>query len=162
MMKRLWALSVIVPMALAGVFAFGQANAQDTPVETRKVIYLFNQDYPPASIVQHPTHPVALTKFWQLLDKEMRGTRNLALSESVEDADYRVDIKCAGISQCGKLRVYLQSPQRDVLSSFTLKNVKSSFFSAPSHGVMDSVAKRLAERLQESIDALEEGGYGYH
>ena len=158
-MKRFVALAAAALMF--GGLATCPAMAQDTPAdETRKVIYLFNQDYPPAGIVQHPTHPVQLTKFWQVLDKQMRETRNLALTESVEDADYRVEIKCAGITHCSKLRVYLQSPQRDVLSAFTLHKVKPLFLSANTVQ-MEGVAQRLATRLQESIDALEEGGYGY-
>jgi len=159
-MKRIFALAAAFGLILAGS-AFDRASAQDTPADVeRKVIYLFNQDYPPAGIVQHPTHPVSLTKFWQVLDKQMRESRSLALSESLEDADYRVEIKCAGITHCSKLRVYIKSPQRDVLSAFTLHKVKAGLFT-PSAELMDNVASRLAQRLQESIDALEEGGYGY-
>ena len=157
-MKRIMVMALLA--GLLGSVDLLAAQAQDTP-DTRKVVYLLNPDYPPAGIVDHPTQPVQITHFWQVLDQEMHATKNLALSESMENADYRVEMKCAGITYCSKLRVYVQSPQRDVLSAFTLNKVKSPF-SSVNKAQMSDVAKRLAQRLQTSISQLEEGGYGYH
>lgn len=136
-------------------------QSQEVEGGGQKVIYLFSTDFPPAPIGVSPSPPVAETRFWQLLDEEMRKTGALSLTENMEEADYRVELRCAGITHCSKLRVDVQSPARDVLSSFNIQEVlpyKGIFGGKPR---LEKVAHDLATRLDERIKLLKQGGYGY-
>lgn len=151
-MKRWMTLSLVLAALLVGSLT---SQAQ----EGRKVIYLFNPDFPPAEGVRHPLPPDQETRFWQLLDKEMKATSSLALTENVEKADYRVETECAGIFYCTRLNVSIQTPQRDVLGSFVLDKVKPL---SPFKKInLDDVAHRFVQRLDERMSLLEQGGYGY-
>lgn len=137
-----------------------QDNAEMAAPNTlnRKVVYLFNQDYPPQTLVGYPTPPMSTAHFWKMLDKEMRQTQTLGLTENLEEADYNVEVKCSGIMGCSKLRVYIKSPKRDVLTAYTLRGIKQNPIA---HRPVDQVAKRLAQSLEERISKLEQGDFGY-
>lgn len=169
---------VILSVLLAGsVMGAGWMMAQDAPeamdpaaasagyqasegFDEKTVIYLQNNDYPPSTMISYPSHPVRETRFWQELDRSMRNTGKLMLSESVEDADYRVSLECAGIFKCTKLKVYIKTLERDILSSYTIHGIRGPL------GLWNQstakVADRLSESLAEKMDLLSRGGYGYH
>lgn len=160
-MKR-W--QTILPVALVGLSLAtaalfpAMAHSQEAG-SGRKMLYLFSTDFPPNPLVQYPTPPVSETKFWQLLDKEMGATEDLTLTENLEEADYRVELRCGGIFNCSKLVVDVKSPKRDVLTSFSIKNF------APHHGLgapkLELVAQQLTQKLDERIKLLDQGGYGH-
>jgi hypothetical protein len=154
----------IVPLALAGLslvsLAFSPQAAHSQDAEAgRKLLYLFSTDFPPNPVVQYPSPPVKETKFWQLLDKEMSSTQDLTLTDNLEDANYRIELRCAGVFNCSKLMVDVKSPKRDVLTSFSIKNI-SSYYGLGSPK-LDQVAQKLTQKLDERIKLLDEGGYGH-
>jgi len=160
-MKR-W--QTIFPIALIGLglavsALFPQSAHSQEAASGRKMLYLFSTDFPPNPVVQYPSPPVSETKFWQLLDKEMFATNDLSLTTNVEEADYRVELRCAGIFNCSKLMVDVKTPQRDVLASFTIKKF------APYMGLgapkLELVAHELTQKLDERLKLLEKGGYGH-
>ena len=161
-MKR-W--QTLLPVAVVGLSLTAaalfpaMAHSQEAGSGGRKMLYLFSTDFPPNPVVQYPTPPVSETKFWQLLDKEMSATEDLTLTENLEEADYRVELRCGGIFNCSKLVVDVKDPQRDVLASFSIKNF------AAHHGIgapnLQIVAQQLTQKLDERIKLLAEGGYGH-
>jgi len=162
---------VAIPVTALGV-CLGIGNlltalAQTDPAEqnmqysnnTKKVLYINSPDYPPDPM-QYPQNPTKKTEFWKEMDRALTTTRNLTITENLEQADYRVNIKCGGIIHCSKLKVYIESPKRDVLASYTLPNIKKVATSDQPKPISNT-ASRLAATLQEHIDKLQQGGYGY-
>jgi hypothetical protein len=165
----------ILPVSLLGlslmvnVFMPFMAQAQDvdddysTPAVTtsvnRKMLHLFSSDFPPNPLAQYPTPPVQETRFWQLLDKEMAATPDLTLTDNLEDADYRIELRCGGIFQCSRLLVDVKNPDRIVLTSFKLEKF------APFWGLgkprLEQVARDLSQTLQTRIQLLDKGGFGH-
>jgi hypothetical protein len=124
----------------------------------RKMLYLFSLDFPPDIPAKYPIPPIQETRFWRLMDREIQATDNLALTENMEAADYRVELRCSGVLNCSELAVDVKDAQRNVLTSFVIKNI------APFFGLgrpdLDKVSRQLAIRLDERIKLLNQGGYG--
>lgn len=165
---------VAVPVTVLGV-CLGVGNlltalAQTDPSEqnmqysggsdARKVLFINSPDYPSEALAQYPQNPATKTEFWKEMDRAMRTTRNLSITENLEQADYRVNIKCGGLIHCSKLKVYIENPKRDVLASYTLPKVKKTATKDQERPIANT-ASRLAATLQEHIDKLSQGGYGY-
>lgn len=156
------AFSGLMPLAAQGQDADEdydyETPAVTTPVKERKLLHLFSTDFPPNMVSQYPTPAVKETRFWQLLDREMAATSDLSLTENMEYADYRVELRCGGVFNCSKLLVSVKNPERIVLTSFTLKNF------APFWGLgaprLNQVARDLTQTLDERINLLDQGGYG--
>jgi hypothetical protein len=125
----------------------------------RKMLYLFSLDFPPDIPAQYPIPPIQETRFWRLLDREIQATDSLALTENMEMADYRVELRCSGVLNCSELAVDVKDAQRNVLTSFVIKHI------APFFGLgrpdLDKVSRRLAIQLDERIKRLDQGGYGF-
>jgi hypothetical protein len=159
-MKR-W--QMMFPVALVGLsLAVGSLAPQPAHAQeggARKTLYIFSTDFPSAEVMQVPPPPVQETKFWQLMDKEMQATNSLQLTESMEKADYRVDLRCGGIANCEKLVVDIKDPNRNVLSTFTLTGYKPyyRFFGPPN---LEKVAHDLTARLAERLHDIDQGGFG--
>src|SRR5690606_19443754 len=85
-MKR-WMTLALVGLTVLPALLLGTPTmqAQETQHQ-RKMIYLFSPDFPPAPRVRHPLPPDQVTRFWQLLDKEMKETASLGLTENLEEA----------------------------------------------------------------------------
>ena len=124
--------------------------------EGRKPVYIYSPDYPQSGLMNKPARQTDFVKF---LNQSLSETRNLTLTNSVEDAQYRVDVLCGGIAYCTQLKVYIKSPHRDVLTAYSLPNIKSTWWLKPAP--LSDVAHRLADTLQTHIDQLDQGGYGY-
>ena len=124
----------------------------------RKVVYLYSLDFPPDIYATNPIPALHETDFWRLMDKEMAQTPDLALTENLEEADYRVELRCSGIISCTHLVVDIKNPQRDVLASFTMKKMRPSLFGKPN---LPIVAKNLTAKIDERINAMNKGDYGY-
>jgi len=139
------------------------ASGQETPVSmegsSRKTVYLFSPDFPRADGLNFTPEAIKETRFWQLLDREMRANGNLRLTENMEEADYRVELRCGGAFSCSTLMVDVKDMNRDVLASFTLKHF------APVAGLgpikWQSLAHDLTHRLDERLRLLDQGGYGH-
>lgn len=136
-----------------------ETPAVTAPVKERKLLHLFSTDFPPNLASQYPTPAAKETLFWQLLDREMAATSDLSLTDNLEDADYRIELRCGGVLNCSKLLVSVKSPDRIVLTSFTLKKF------APLWGLgaprLNQVAHELTQTLHERINLLDQGGYGH-
>ena len=125
----------------------------------RKMIHLFSADFPPNPLAKYPAPPVKETRIWQLLDREMATTDNLILTENLEDADYRVELRCGGVFSCSKLLVDVKSPDRVLLTSFSIKHIAPFFgLGAPK---LPFVAQQLSVKLDEHLKLLDQGGYGH-
>ena len=136
----------------------GIRSAQETPSTGKRVIYVQNSEFPPNEVfVSYPPNQKRKTRFWEYLDKEL-AANNMRLTENMEEADYRVDLKCAGIIQCSRLQVFIESPNRDVLTSFPVEQVRL-LYTPPQVPI---VARRISEKLEQHLNLLEKGGYGYH
>lgn len=118
-------------------------------------VYLFNNDFPPDLFVNHPQPPVRDTQFWRYLDKAFKNT-SLELTENLEEANYRVELHCVGITWCSKLRVDVLSPTRDVLATYKLPGRPLYL----GHANTERTANRLAESLDKRINLINEGGVG--
>lgn len=151
----------LLPLSAQGQDA--EVEDYSTPAVTthagRKMLHLFSTDFPPNVVAQYPTPPVKETRFWQLLDKEMAATPDLTLTDNLEDADYRIELRCGGVFNCSKLLVDVKNPDRIVLTSFKLEKFSPLFgLGAPR---LDQVARDLTRTLHERINLLDEGGYGH-
>lgn len=149
----------IVGFGLAAASLLPQLAHSQEATAGRKMLYLFSTDFPPNPVVQYPTPPVSETKFWQLLDKEMGTTEDLMLTDNMEDADYRIELRCGGIFHCSKLIVDVKDPQRDELASFTIKNFAA--YKGLGSPKLEVVARQLTLKLDERLKLLNEGGYGH-
>lgn len=158
-MKR-W--TQILPVALTAIALLsGSLLVQPAHSEDggRKQLFFFSSDFPPNPAAQVPVLPIQETQFWQLLDRETKATDDLAVTENMEKADYRVDLRCGGVMGCSKLVVDIRNPERDVLGSFTIKNVKGFLGLEPVK--LDLVARQLTQKLDERFKQLDQGGYGH-
>lgn len=126
---------------------------------SKKTIYVNNPDYPPVNLVSYPTRPQEQTNFMKLLDLELQKTQHLSLTENIEQADYRVNLECAGITNCTELKVFVLSPNRDVLTGFSIKNIATRF--GFKRREMGSVIQELTDSLNKRISQLDQGDYGY-
>lgn len=167
--QKVLPVSLVTLLLLLGSLAPMVARAQDADTysaqdesasaSSRKMLYLFTTDFPPNPVAQYPTPPTKETRFWQLLDKEMAATPDLTLTENLEEADYRVELRCGGVFNCSKLLVDVKDPKRTVLTSFTLKHYSPFLgLGAPN---LPLVARQLSQKLDERIKLLSEGGYGH-
>jgi hypothetical protein len=161
---RRWQNIVLMTLIAMGwaitAWLFHAAYSQDSvPAAPRKMIHLFSSDFPPNPVAQYPSPPMRETQFWQLLDKEMATTSSLTLTENLEDADYRVELRCTGVFNCSRLLVDIKNMDRDVLASFTIKNIAYWHVGPPK---LDLVAQRLTKKLDERLQLLDKGGYGFH
>lgn len=138
----------------------GATTPQDMHMNHQQVtLYLYNPDYPPYPYLKNPKPPVRETGFWRAMDREMQATQHLMLTENLEEADYRVELKCAGLFKCSKLKVFIESPNRDVLSAFEMKGMTPMIGSAQAH--VDRVAQQLTKEVHDKIVGLDEGKFGY-
>lgn len=154
-----WQRRVLLGIAGLSILSNCLAPAFAQDFDGRKSVHLFSLNFPPDQIAQYPIPPMQETRFWQLLDREMQATDHLTLTESLEEADYRVELNCSGIFNCSELAVDIKDAQRNLLTSFTLKHI------APFWGLgkpnLDKISRQLAIRLDERIKQLGQGGYGY-
>lgn len=141
---------------LNGLFPL-TAHSQDA--NGRKMLYLFSFDFPQDVLVQYPSPPVQETRFWQLLDHEMQATPDLTLTENMEKADYRVEIRCGGALNCSHLDVNVKDSKRNFLTSFEIKRIDLAFGLWKPN--LAKVARELTIRLDEHLRLLDQGGYGY-
>jgi hypothetical protein len=154
-MKR-WVFLSSLMVALASLAMFSPLSAfSQEGAAPKSKIFVFSQDFPPDIFFEHPQPPVKETRFWQLLDKNMREHSSMELTENLEDANYRVTLECSGVAWCGKIKVYLMTPHRDVLASYSIPG--RPLFFPPNLGL---VAKRLTETLDYRIASIEQGGVG--
>lgn len=159
---RSWQQRLLIAMmglsVLAGCLTPPPAQSQEY-TDGRKMLYLFSLDFPPDIPAKYPIPPLQESRFWRLLDREIRATDNLALTENMEMADYRVELHCSGALNCSELAVDVKDSQRNMLTSFVIKNI------APFFGLgrpdLDKVSRQLAIRLDERIKRLNQGGYGF-
>jgi hypothetical protein len=135
-----------------------QPAAYNEATSARKTIYLFSGDFPQNLFTQYPTPPIKETRFWQFMDKEMSGTGDLRLTEDPTRADYRVELRCSGLRNCSKLMVDIKDPNRNLLSSFSLKRFSS--LGGLGDPKLDVVARELTQKLDERLKLLPQGGYG--
>ncbi|MDX2085865.1 MAG: hypothetical protein SFZ03_10815 [Candidatus Melainabacteria bacterium] len=119
-------------------------------------LYVINPDFPPARFSDYPLPPVEETRFWQLLDTALDKTQTLTLTENIEQADYRVELLCTGITYCSKLQVNVYSPQRDALASYQLKVRRYPWQSFD----LARTASVLGSTLTERVALLQQGGVG--
>lgn len=155
-------LRAISPNYDDGANSIAQMDSGFQPASTspgKKAIYVYNPDYPPVNLVAHPPKPQQQTNFMKLLDLELQKGQQLSLTENVEEADYRVNIECAGITNCTELRVFVLSPKRDVLTGFSIKNIASRF--GFKRRDMGSIVNELSDSLSKRIGQLDQGDYGY-
>lgn len=161
MMKH-WQKMIPVLVTGLGILSVGltvpTGQAQEESVTPRKMIYLFSTDFPPNPVAQYPSPAKEQTRFWQLLDKEMATTSDLTLTENLEHADYRVELRCSGIFNCSQLDVNIKNANREVLGSFKLKKF------APMMGMgkpnLELIASTLTQRLDERLKMINRGGFG--
>lgn len=125
----------------------------------RKAIYLFSTEFPPSVFTQYPSPPLQETKFWQQLDKDISATQDLVLTQSLEDADYQVELRCSGVINCTRLIVDIKDSKRSLLTSFNLTKYTPHFgLGRPN---LTYVSQKLTQKLDEHLKLLEKGGYGY-
>jgi len=153
-------LLTLLGMGLAGAFVnvyFPLLAHSDTP-DGRKVIYLFSQDFPPDPILQYPSPPIKEARFWKLMDLEMKATPDLSLTNDMQQADYRVELRCTGVLYCSNLAVDIKDMNRNELGSFKIKKT------APWLGLkpipLERIARELTLMLDERIKHFPEGDYG--
>lgn len=146
------------PVSSTDVSNYHNVNWNPTINEGRKRIYLFSSDFPSDPLAQYPSPPAEETQFWRLLDKDMSATNDLTLTPDPARADYRVELRCGGIFRCSRLRVDVKTSQRQMLTSFSLKNV-NNFWGLGSPR-LDQVSHELTLRLGEHIHSLPQGGTG--
>lgn len=150
----------LVPAFLAAhVLALGVMMPLAQSQEGKKNIYMLSYEFPPGeeSLLETPAAPT--TRFWQLMDKETQTTQDLRLTRNLEEADYRVELRCTGLVHCSKLLVDIKDLDRNVLASFTLKGYKTrGLWGRPN---LEKVAHELTRRLDERFDLLGQGGYGH-
>jgi hypothetical protein len=147
------------PVSSTDVSNYHNVNWNPTVNDGRKHIYLFSTDFPSDPLAQYPSPPAEETQFWRLLDKDMAATNALSLTADPAQADYRVELRCGGIFRCSRLRVDVKTPQRQMLTSFSLKNVNN--FWGLGAARLDQVSRELSLRLDEHIRALPQGGQGH-
>jgi len=126
----------------------------------RKMIYMFSADFPPNTMAQYPSPPIQETKFWQMLDRSMSATPDLALTQSIEDADYQIELRCGGVMNCTKLIVDVKDSKRTLLTTFVLRNY-NTFIGLFGRPRLEAVSDEIAQRLDEHIKHFSQGGYGF-
>jgi hypothetical protein len=156
-----WRHSLTVGIVGLSILAGGLLPlvAHSQEASGRKMLHLFSLDFPPDPVVMSPSPALQETRFWQLMDREMQATSDLALTEDIEHADYRVELRCAGLLNCSQLAVDIKDPNRNLLASFSLKNI--AHYWGLGKPDLDKVSRQLTIRLDEQIQLLNQGGYGY-
>jgi hypothetical protein len=152
--------ALIVGCGLLFGSAFPQLAHSQEGGTNRKMIYMFSADFPPNVMTQYPSPPLQETKFWQMLDRSMSTTSDLALTQSLEDADYQIELRCSGVLNCTKLIVDVKDPKRTLLTTFTV-NKYSPYLGLFGRPKLELVSQTLTQKLDEHIQRLSQGGYGY-
>jgi hypothetical protein len=143
----------------ADASAYHNAAWNPAGVQGRKKLYLFTADFPSDPLIQYPIPATEETRFWRLLDKEMSATESLSLTADPRKADYRVELQCGGVFRCSRLLVNVKSPDRTVLTSFSLDKInRRGGLGAP---YLEQVSRELTQRLDERLRLLPQGGYGH-
>ena len=135
------------------------AHSQES-ASNRKVIYMFSSEFPPNTMTQYPTPPLQETQFWKLLDRDFSATQDLALTDTLEDADYQIELRCGGIMNCAKVVVDVKDSKRTLLTTFSLDNY-SVFWWGIGQPKLPLVSQMLTQKLDERLKQLAQGGYGY-
>lgn len=152
-MKRIYfSLLALLMMASASLLSVQEAQSQGA---ARDKIFISTVDFPNDALFEHPIVPEKETRFWQLLDRNFRERSSMELTENLEEANYRVNLECAGIVWCTKLKVVLMSPHRDILASYSIPGRPMMI---PAN--LPLMAKRITETLAYRIDSLDRGGMG--
>ncbi len=144
-------------MALLMLLSWTTLNTQQAHSQgaAKTKVFVSTVDFPPDIFFEHPIPPAKETRFWQLLDKNFRERSNMELTENLEEANYRVNLECSGIVWCTNVKVYLMSPHRDMLATYSLTGRPMMF---PPN--LSLFTKRLTETLNYRIDSLDQGGMG--
>lgn len=143
----------------AATSAYHNAAWNAATTERRKKLYLFTTDFPADPLLQYSVPALQETRFWRLLDRDMMATESLSLTADPSKADYRVELQCSGVFNCSRLLVNVKTPDRRLLTSFSLEKINSHGGLGAPH--LEKVSRELTQHLDERIRLLPQGGYGY-
>jgi len=119
-------------------------------------VHFSNYEYPTQFFGGSPSDPVKLTAFQKYLSTAVNSYDTMAFTNHLEEADYRVEIECAGILLCSRLQLNVYDVHRNFLASLQL----------PRKGLINSdenlkaEAQYIAESVNKRLQAFPQGGYG--
>ncbi|MEM0952060.1 MAG: hypothetical protein AAGI66_07970 [Cyanobacteria bacterium P01_H01_bin.74] len=154
--KQIAAFGVLTAVFFSCAYENLARAQQQLPMKpmARKV-YVFSSDFPPGGLINYPASSQKQSAFWGDLNQAFLNTPRLMLTNAVEDADYRVELRCSGIVNCKHLTVDLKSAKRVALTAFRLKDIRN-WFGDPDYSL---VSTRLVEVLNQKIAQVERGGF---
>lgn len=113
-------------------------------------VHLTNSEFPARPFAQYPTDPIAHTQFTAYLNETLMMNGGLQLINDIQDADYRVELRCTGALHCGQLQVNLFDAKRLFISSVTIPARRAG---ANTEQRLYSVATAIAQVLHRQIAA---------
>lgn len=107
-----------VAMAQISNVPVAQSTAEQTvwPVK----VHFSSTEFPPAPFGQIPSPPLAETAFYEALVRDTQDSGYVSLMETPHLANYRAELRCAGVFHCSQLKLDLFTPDRKALATYNL------------------------------------------
>jgi hypothetical protein len=122
--------------------------------EGRQKVYFVSTDFPPESYFEGPSPATSKAVFFNALKQELAETQFLEFTSDREEADYRVLLRCSGVTHCDHVKVYLQTMDRQNLASYSIP--LSHRVSAKETAGMPLIAKQIAGSLSQQVAEIQD------
>jgi hypothetical protein len=119
-------------------------------------IHFSNYEFPTRWFAGNPSDPVKLTAFEAYLHEAVNNFEAMKMTPHVEEADYRVEIECAGILLCSRVQLNVYDMHRNFLASMQMPRLHL----INSDANLKAEAEQIAEAVNKRVLAFPDGGYG--
>lgn len=119
-------------------------------------IHFSNYEFPTRWFAGNPSDPVKLTAFEAYLHEAVNHFDAMKMTPHVEEADYRVEIECAGVLLCSRIQLNVYDMHRNFLASMQMPRLHL----INSDANLKAEAEHIAETVNKRVLAFPEGGYG--
>jgi hypothetical protein len=119
-------------------------------------IHFSNYEFPTVFLGGAPRDGVRLTQFQKNLYTAVNSYDGVQMTNHLEEADYRVEIECAGVLLCSRLQLNIFDMHRNFLASLQLPRRHLVVTDTNLQDEAQSIASAVHKRLM----AFPQGGYG--
>ena len=119
-------------------------------------VHFSNYEFPTQFFGGSPSDPVKLTAIQKYLSTAVNNYDTMAFTNHLEEADYRVEIECAGLLLCSRIQLNVYDMHRNFLASMQLP--RKHLLNTEEN--LNAEAKHIAEAVNKRLQAFPQGGYG--
>jgi ferredoxin len=119
-------------------------------------VHFSNYEFPTRLFGGAPRDQAMFTQFQKDLYSAVNSFDGIEMTNHLEDADYRVEIECAGVLLCSRLQLNVFDMHRNYLASLQMPRAHVLV----SEANLQDEARMIAGAVHKRLMAFPQGGYG--